>query len=369
MSTERTRTENHRSHNSADERIISPLGIPTRIKSFGEKLFDWGTYGGVGFAANEVASVAIKEYGEKKGTWLNHWWKTTESYLENLFAPSLEKFSARFSNKSYFKIDHFWSAKNLSNTLIKNPLGIFILTLGGNLMVIPIRMLEAVKDPIVQKANEMWYGKEQANSEAMQDIRARMNAEPQQNWGTQIKSRIVTLFGAVGVYLAAGTPYAPSTWALNDTTLDRWASLDRIGTNVVRKLERAFHPERAHQVGIFDKISPYKILEEESKFANRGAKLFQVLTLSALFSFIFYLSTRVFARKQEEKTHKHMHAANNSPKESASPALAESLDEKTSTVTNNAWESKASDIPRASLEGIESHGRLQNITERTISAS
>lgn len=288
-------------HAQTDKEIIGVFGIPTRIKPFGEKFFDWGTYGGVGFVANEITSVAIKEHAKNKHTKLNHWWESTEAYLEKLFSPSLEKFSAKFSNKDYFKIKHFWSKENLSRTLIKNPLAIFILTLGGNLMVIPIRMLESVKDPIVQKINEMWYGYETANSETMQNIRAQMNDEPQQTWATQIKSRLVTLFGAVGIYLAAGTPNAPSTWLLNDTKLDRWSSLDRIGTNIVRKLERAFHPENQQQIASLDKASPYEILKHESKFAQRGATLFQVLTLSAVFSFIFYLSTRVFARKHDEK--------------------------------------------------------------------
>ncbi len=338
--------------------------IPQRIKSFGEKAFDWLVYGGIGFVSNELVSAEISKFSDKESTFLHRWKTNTEKTLLEKTTPALEKFSSKRSTKSYFKIDHFWGTKNLQQTLIKNPLAIFILTIGGNLMVIPIRLMEAVKDPVVHTINELWYGKEKANSAEMKEIRTDMNAEPQQSWASQIQSRLVTLFAAISLYLVAGSPKSPTTWALNDTKLDRWCSLDRIGTNFARKLEIFVHPERKADIMQIDKLSPYTVLKEsklplklkDSIFTLNAHKYSQVFTISAATSLLFYLTTRVFAARQERK-HLSRRLENERTYVTAQPIKEEASSDKTLAADENQAEKSAPSRPQGQIHQPDYHGQ------------
>ena len=120
--------------------------------SKGEKLFDWLTYGGIGFLGVFAAGIPVGYWAKYGGG--------AKAFASSIKA--LEKTGM--------------SAKSAEDIMITN-----VLMQPGNAALIPIKILENHKPALVEKLNTMMGDKSGDAS---------IDQEPEQTWGSLIKSRL-----------------------------------------------------------------------------------------------------------------------------------------------------------------------------------
>jgi|GEM_PF-2711146 len=324
-----TRTGSAVSENSqlVDTALVSPLPqsepvayIPApprgmvndapRKKTKGEIVFDWSVYGGFGFVANEIVSGKIQNRTIETGA---PWYKFYEGAVNG---------AHKLLGKNVSGVAE-WSNK------IKRPIDIFVMTLGGSLMVLPIKLFEDNKGMMVRFFDQTFDG-ERAKKPEVVNAHAEMDAAPKQSWGSLGQARAVTIGAAIAVDALAGDKNAVSTKLLEKTPLRDWSSLHRINVKATRGIAKIWAKHFNYQPEVYDiiktaeKESPHMIISDkqvaknigtalehlpsEGKIASVGNTYGFLLFLSAALAAGFYASSKMFAKGREEnQQHKQEH--------------------------------------------------------------
>jgi hypothetical protein len=255
--------------------------------TFGEGGFDIITYGGFALAGNELLSGRIGDKLTKpKGQWHSFYNKGMGA-LHSLFGKG-DEFKAGNKNK--------WIAEGCY---------MFALTLGGHLMAIPVKLLEDVKKPIVKWIDAQHYGKEAKTDPKIIAAHKELDAEPEKTWGSIAQSRGVTVVSAVASQYVICSTDALSTKPFKDTVFEKWSSLDRIITQIVRWAEGLFYPAKKDIIASYAKASPFTIQDCESNFAQKGKTYGFILAVSGVLTCLFYYCNKFFAEKHDKKVKQH----------------------------------------------------------------
>lgn len=282
-----------------------------RKKTFGENLFDISIYGGIGWIANEFLSGAIFDRAAYKGQWFSKPYEAGVNGMHKLFGKAEQAHPEKWLSK------------------IKRPFDIFVLTLGGNLLVLPMKIAEDNKGDLVRTANYGIGGKK--GDPELERAHDEMDHAPKQSWGTLAQSRLVTLAGAIGIDYAMGADNAWSTKLFKSEGGKKWASLNNINTSVFRKIAKfaeehwGYDKGATERIELAEKHSPFDIisqktldnlpqsselrkiegLESEGKIANFGKSYGFIFLLSGVLAGIFYINSRIFAHNRD-KSDQHM---------------------------------------------------------------
>jgi hypothetical protein len=182
-------TTQHNHHNHTDQHSKKP-------ESLGEKLFNYLTYGGVGFGINLGLSVIITDYfTHGKGNELLHSWsKKSAGTLHKISGTNIEK------------------AENTAYAFLKTHL----LMSGGHVVMVPIKLMEDSKRHIVHRINRMLgvdkpiiqNGKEVPISElAENDLPELYEDQPKQSWGRTVVRRLLAIAATMTVGTLMGKDF------------------------------------------------------------------------------------------------------------------------------------------------------------------
>ncbi|MBN8542959.1 MAG: hypothetical protein J0M34_01695 [Alphaproteobacteria bacterium] len=285
-----------------------------RRKTKGEKTFDWLTYGGFGWIANEFVSGEIADQMLEKGGKLNRLYEPTVRKLHETFNVAQKNIKGKSS----------W---------ITTAATMFVMTLGGHTMVGPIRYLEDRKAKVVRGLDVMIDGSQALDNPETSAKHAAMDKEPQQSWGSLWQGRLVTVISAIAMHFAIGEKDAWSTKLFSKgNPLNNWSSLERINTSVFRKLAVFSENVLKYDVGAGERIAaakafetvddvgntykPYEFdvlssnavkrghgygLQHEGKIASFGKKYGLIFMVSGVLAGLFYVTSKVFASDRDKQ--------------------------------------------------------------------
>ncbi len=241
--------------------VVVPAG-QKRLKTWGEKLFDWKTYAGVALIGNEAASLVITtqaEHGIGK-----QWHKRQMDYFKTLegkpFVPD------------YVSKGHLFK--------------ILIAVIGGMTVVPFVKYLEDHKGEIVRKSDRKHYGSQADTDPAIIAAHKEMDEAPKQTWGSLWKGRVLTVFAAIGLDWLVGCKDAQSNKLFKDSpTFQKFANMDRLAEHTSNRI-----------------MDTFKIAEASrptwDKWLKQGSWL---LVFSSTLTVLFYASSKIFATRREEK--------------------------------------------------------------------
>lgn len=244
-----------------------------RLKTYGEKKFNWLTYGGFALLGNEAASLVITTLAEDQ-----------HGNARGIYKP-FKKFFTDMKGPQYA------SSGNLPKVLIA--------LVGGMLMVPFVKNMEDHKGEKVREYDRKHYGNRVDSDPAFIAAHQEMDEAPKQSWGSLWKGRIVTVLAAIGVDSMIGWKDAPSTKLVEKITKpgsawNNYSSMDRIATQIAEKSLKLF------------KATP-ETHPNANKWIQRGSWL---MVLSSTLTLLFYMSSQVFAKKRDEKAERRAHRIN-----------------------------------------------------------
>lgn len=235
-----------------NDQTLSQAVTPAK-RSYGEKVFDWIVYGGIGFALNATISTIVAHraayYPE---SWLH---KTSQKFTgflhKNVFVPMENK--GLVKNADWHA--HFWN-------------DVSFLSSGGWLLLAPMKWMEDAKSSIVRSLDK-YFGTTPETSEQQAAYDKHLDNQPQQSYFSLVTGR---LGGITMVYLAA-LPI------MKFTPLGNWTK-DAVNATVGNSLKRFRKPdELGHYIG------------------------FEII-LSAVSTAVLYAVSKVTAWTQYAMTHK-----------------------------------------------------------------
>lgn len=256
---------------AAPQGVVVPTG-QKRLKTWGEKLFDWKTYAGVALLGNEAASLVITtqaEHGIGK-----HWHKRQMDYFKSLEG---KRFVPEYVSKGHlFKI--------------------LIAVIGGMTVVPLVKYLEDHKGEIVRKSDRAHYGKQADTDPAIIAAHEEMDAAPKQTWGSLWQGRVITVLAAIGLDWTVGCKDAQSNKLFkNSPTFQKYANMDRLAERTSNRI-----------------MDTLKIAESArptwDKWLKQGSWL---LVFSSTLTVLFYASSKLFATRREEKQERREEAIKN----------------------------------------------------------
>lgn len=249
-----------------------------RQKTYGEKRFDWVTYGGIALAGNEATSFGI-----------------TESIKEGRFAhKAYQKFEGLFTRMqkpgttSWLREYAFGTAEKPGARL---PF-LLVATLGGMLMVPFIKHREDHKGEIVRKLDRKHYGAAADHDPQLEAAHKEMDDAPKQSWSSLGKGRVTTVASAAVADFVFGWPEALTTKIFkDDSPWKKYSSLERFAGQVAEGSTTLLHKQ-------------FNLSEGAQNSARKAiANGTWLLTLSASLTVLFYASSKLFATRQDEKQH------------------------------------------------------------------
>ncbi len=310
---------------TVDERLVAPAPIsatPTaapaafipapkkpvtidegpRKRTRGEQIFDWFNYAGFGWIANEVVSGKISSNTIEEGSKL---YKNYDGIIQKIY--------------HVFEKGEFVKTSKLAKG-IRTGGDMFVMTLGGHLMVLPIRFFENFKSGIVRGIDGALDGEAvQQSPERIKTYEA-MDKEPQQSWGSLWQGRLVTVVSAIGMHFAIGDKDAWSTKLFKNTPADHWSSLHRINTSVSRFLGKTFEPSAREAIEAASAHPDFKYtvlsegalkglqkldkdpgLAHEGRIASVGKNYGLVFMVSGVLAATFYITSKLFASERDKK--------------------------------------------------------------------
>lgn len=234
-----------------------------RQKTGGEHLFDATTYGGLALVGNEMTATWIVEQKTKQNL-IGQAYREGDSFFKNLGKPgTLPYLQNRFNYISFAII-------------------------GGFVMVPFIKWLEDNKGRCVRFADRIFYG-ERANTPEIAKKHEEMDNAPKQSWGSLGKGRLLTVAAAYTVDATINWKDGLLARALKDTRFKNYASAEHLSNHASEWLNNKIAPMR--------NLSPEKALVQKGFINN----LVGLTTLSAMLTILFYASSKLFAKKRDEK--------------------------------------------------------------------
>lgn len=286
-----------------------------RIKTHGESKFDWGTYAGLALVGNEFASFGITEAtkisDEGKPAIAHHAYKRFESWFAGL-ADSFKRFEKPGLMKYIGNYVVGDKASKYAGAHSPRLPYLLVATLGGMLMVPFVKYREDHKGEIVRKYDRAYYGARADTDPAIIAAHEEMDNAPKQSWGSLWKGRVTTVLAAATADFAFGWPDALSTKLFKDNkTWQKYGSLERFSDVMAEKTANAAKrmfdlSEKAHR--------------RTMKAAGNGIWL---LTLSSSLTALFYISSKLFARRRDQKIEQREHAVTGTHGRDAAEQTAE----------------------------------------------
>lgn len=239
-----------------------------RKKTAGERTFDIATYGGVALLGNEAASLVITKSIEP-GAIAGNSYRKFSSWFESL---------SRYINRDTGKpiLSKYIVDKDAFKLGARLPF-LLVATLGGMLMVPFVKALEDNKGSIVRKFDRFFHGNRSETDPELVAAHKEMDNAPKQSWGSLGWGRVTTVVSAAIADYAFGWQHALSTKLFGTER----ASLDGIAKQTADYAEKRFN------------LTP-----KGKGWVDQGTWL---LTLSATLTVLFYASSKLFARKRDEK--------------------------------------------------------------------
>lgn len=239
-----------------------------RKKTSGERAFDIATYGGVALLGNEAASLVITKSIEP-GAVAGNSYRKFSSWFESL---------TRYINRDTGKpiLSKYIVDKQAFELGARLPF-LLVATLGGMLMVPFVKALEDNKGSIVRKFDRLFHGNRADTDPELVAAHKEMDNAPKQSWSSLGWGRVTTVVSAAVADYAFGWRHAISTKLFGS----EYASLDGIARKTADYTEKRFN------------LTP-----KGKGWVDQGTWL---LTLSATLTVLFYASSKLFARKRDEK--------------------------------------------------------------------
>ncbi len=238
-----------------------------RDKTWGEHTFNVATYGGFATLGNEGLSILIMNSAEK-------------GWLRKIYEP-FKKIFTDLKGSSF--LPRYVTEGRLPYLLFA--------TIGGMFTVFPIKYFEDRKGNMVRKLDHFFHGNKIYQDPYYIEAHKEMDEAPKQTWSSLGKGRVVTVIAAAVADAVFGWKEAITTkiiehTPLKDTWVKKYSSLHNLSTTVADKL-----------VDDVFKV-PVQKRSMVHEWAVTGGWL---LTLSTTLTVLFYASSKLFARKSEEK--------------------------------------------------------------------
>ncbi len=292
-----------------------------RRKTWGEKKFDFLNYAGFALVGNEVLGTTFTVMAEASS-----WYKET---FVPLFTEKLPKFIENRTWKSL--VPKYVTSERMPMLMVA--------IISGNFMVPFIKHYEDRKGEIVRRFDLKHYGKRGLSDHEITKAHKDMDDAPKQSWGSLWKGRVVTILSAIGVDALIGWEGAPTTKLYkNNATYQRYfANYDRFARETAEGTARFFKISGAN--------TPTFV-----KWTKRGTELF---TLSTLLTILFYVSSKIFAKKRDERIERQYERLHkeNTPNLDASPE---------SNAIDPALLDAATDKPRAQISTVSHEATLNH---------
>lgn len=253
---------------------------PKRKKTWGENVFNWMTYGGFALIGNELTSLFItREVPKNKLT-------------KDLYADGLK--AAEELGKKHPGLPKYFTQGHLQ--------GVLVAVVGGMFMVPFVKAMEDHKGSIVRKFDRKHYGNLADTDPKLIEAHKEMDDAPKQTWGSLWKGRVLTVAAAIGVDSLVGWQDAPSTKLFkNSPNWQRFSSMQRIANETAEASVKGIDTLR----GWFSKPAL------ETKTANLTRDVVKqgswLLVLSTTLTVLFYASSKLFAKKRDEKIERKLH--------------------------------------------------------------
>jgi hypothetical protein len=326
----------------------------------GELLFNLGTYGGIAWIENEIVSTAITS------TIYESQAKPTDTFLKKLFKPN------GFMHGPFEKTVGFLE-KNVNplkwaRTPFYLAAEIFVMCLGGSLMVLQTKPMEDRKGKIVRKLDNFFTGGRGDEDPGIKRAHEEMDAEPKQSWYSQAGGRVGVIATATAMQFGIGAEKdgmtitgnpashikyaAPSTHLFKNETYRKYSNLGRAMTTGMRDLlSMKWIPGiSAEQKALMKQNRANSLLpdgkflwmqEGEGRIAMAMGNTFGfVLSVSAACATLFYVYSHAIAALREKKKH-----GNNGVAPQTEPATSQS--------TLAAEQTKKQDLPEKEQPGLK----------------
>lgn len=236
-----------------------------RKRTGGEVLFDTTTYGGFALVGNEVVSTYIVKAAEKPTAFGRFFDRVSE--ITKKIGPE--------GKVPYTQSGRF----NYINFAI----------IGGFTMVPIIKFLEDNKGRLVRAADSIIHGVQADNDPAIRSAHEEMDNAPKQTWGSLMKGRILTVLAAWGVDASINWKDGWSARALKGSKLEKFSSLEAVTGRVADKMGDAIATRRGMDVAKATNLKSW---------LNQG---FGLLSLSATLTAIFYVTSKFFAKRHDDR--------------------------------------------------------------------
>jgi hypothetical protein len=259
----------------AASQLRAPLQIENRDrdKTLGEYAFNTGAYGGFALVGNEVLSTFISKSIES-GRPADTYYQRFSSWFEKL-----GKFKNAEGKPFFSKYIHDAQA-HTSGPGARLPY-LIVATFGGMFMVPFIKYCEDRKGSIVRWFDRKIYGSKADTDPQMVEAHKEMDEAPKQTWGSLAKGRVATVFfAALGDY-AFGWKDALTARLFKGTRLENYASLDALANRTAEFSQKKWNFS-ANAAG-WVKLSTW------------------LLTLSTTLTVLFYATSKLFARRRDER--------------------------------------------------------------------
>lgn len=248
---------------SAQSQALIQTEPTKRSKTGGERLFDLTTYGGLGLIGNEATASYI--VGEKESAnFIGRAYRRCDEFLKNVGKPGKLPYLQQRMNYISFAI------------------------IGGFVMVPFIKWLEDNKGRCVRFADRIIHG-EEANNPEIAKRHEEMDNAPKQSWSSLGKGRIVTVAAAYTVDSTINWKDGLLARALKGTRFENHASAEHLSDHASNWLDKQVTAIRN---------TPIEKAAGQKKFIGN---LVSLTTLSAMLTVLFYISSKIFAKKRDEK--------------------------------------------------------------------
>lgn len=259
-------------HRHAQEQSLVNLEGRNRKKTWGEALFDWGTYGGVALLGNEASSLVITTQAE-------------HGLTKNLYQKGINYFKSLKGKKF---VPNYVSEGHLMRLLIA--------VIGGMTVVPFVKYLEDHKGEIVRKIDRKHYGERADTDPEILEAHKEMDEAPKQTWGSLWQGRAITVLAAIGMDWLVGCKDAQSNKLFkNSPGFQKVANMDRLAGEI--------------SSGVMNGL---KITEAKRPAWDRWLKQGSwLLIFSSTLTVLFYASSKIFATRREQKIERREEARRN----------------------------------------------------------
>lgn len=272
-----------------------PATTPTtkHKRTWGETLFNTTTYAGLALVGNEATATWILEQ-DGRSNLMGRAIRSCGEFFKKIGTPG--------------KLPYLQKRINYINFAI----------IGGFTMVPFIKFLEDNKGRCVRFADNLFYGDRAKTDPEIAQKHEEMDNAPKQTWGSLGKGRLLTVAAAYTVDSTINWKEGLTARWLKGTRFENYASLEHLSGHTAEWASKKLSQQ--HSI-------PAKFIPSQKSLFN----LIGLTTLSATLTVLFYFSSKLFAKKREEKIERREQA-----RVGGSPLRDETAESPATTLTEDA---------------------------------